>query len=242
MLEESMSGPVTNPVFLAFEASGDQASVAVLAADGRQAMFHHAARHGHAAAITSLAEAALQACGMDAGAVTHVAAGCGPGSFTGIRVALAAAKGYQLACKAMPVGLSCLAAMAVHAQHDHPENKAIWLATADTRRGSFFCQPFAADGTALGEIMDIDPDLPDNSAQSINAMIADGWEGARVIGPGAAILAAASAGRLLADDGHQPLEAMQIAQLASTLVASHKPLPPLVPLYVAPAFLGPPRS
>ena len=80
MLEESMSGPITNPVFLAFEASGDQASVAVLAADGRQAMFHHAARHGHAAAITSLAEAALQACGMDAGAVTHVAAGCGPGS------------------------------------------------------------------------------------------------------------------------------------------------------------------
>ena len=73
-------------------------------------------------------------------------------------------------------------------------------------------------------------------------MIADGWEGARVIGPGAAILAAASAGRLLADDGHQPLEAMQIAQLASTLVASQKPLPPLVPLYVAPAFLGPLRS
>ena len=242
MLEESMSGSVTNPVFLAFEASSDQASVAVLATAGRKAMFHNAARHGHAAAITNLAEAALQACGVDAGDVTHVAAGCGPGSFTGIRVALAAAKGYQLACKAVPVGLSCLTAMAAHAQHDHPENKAIWLATADTRRGSFFCQPFVADGTALGEIMDIDPDLPDDSAQSINAMIVDGCEGACVIGPGAAILAAASAGRLLADDSHPPIDAMQIAQLASTLVASQKPLPPLEPLYVVPAFLGPSRS
>ena len=237
-----MSGPVTNPVFLAFEASGDQASVAVLAADGRQAMFQHVARHGHAAAITSLAEAALQACGIDAGAVTHVAAGCGPGSFTGIRVALAAAKGYQLACKAMPVGLSCLAAMAAHAQHDYPENEAIWLATADTRRSSFFCQTFAADGKAIGKIMDINPNLPDGSTQSINAMIADDWEGARVIGPGAAILAEASAGRLLADDSRPSLEAMQIAKLASTLVASQKPLPPLVPLYVTPAHLGPSHS
>ena len=237
-----MSTPATSPVFLAFEASGDQASVAVLAVDGHQAMFHHAARHGHAAVITNLAEAALQACGIDAGSVTHVAAGRGPGSFTGIRVALAAAKGYQLACKAVPVGLSCLAAMAAHAQHEYPGNKGIWLATADTRRRSFFCQPFAEDCTALGEIMDIDPDLPDDSAQSINAMIVDGWEGARVIGPGAVILAAASTDRLLADDSHPPLEAMQIAQLASSFVASQKPLPPLVPLYAAPAFLGPSRS
>ena len=237
-----MPPPATSPVFLAFEASGDQASVAVLAVEGHQAMFHHAARHGHAAVITNLAEAALQACGMHAGSVTHVAAGCGPGSFTGIRVALAAAKGYQLACKAVPVGLSCLAAMAAHAQHKNPANRGIWLATADTRRGSFFCQPFAADGTALGEIMDIDPNLPNDSPQSINAVILEGWEGAQTIGPGAAILAAASAGRLLADDSHSPLEAMQIAQLAGNLVAGQKPLPPLAPLYVAPVFLGRSRS
>ena len=237
-----MSGPATNPVLLAFEASGEQASVAVLAANGRQAMFHHAARHGHAAVITNLAEAALQACGMGASSVTHVAAGRGPGSFTGIRVALAAAKGYQLACKAVPVGLSCLAAMAAYAQHHHPVNKGIWLATADTRRGSIFCQPFAADGTALGDIMDIDPDLPEDSPQGINALITDRWEGARVIGPGNAILAAASAGCLLADDSQPPIGAMQIAQLASNLVANQELLPPLAPLYVAPAFLGPSRS
>ena len=224
-------------VILAFEASADQATAAVIMSGGRRAMHHHQARHGHAAVITGLAEAALQDCGLEARAITHVAAGCGPGSFTGIRVALSAAKGFQLACDAQPVGLSCLLVAAANWRNVHDED-GLLVASADTRRGSYFCQAFGPDNAPIGAILDIDP----QAVAAGETDLPDAWHGARIIGPGAAPLAAVCGGRLVAIDDEAPVDAMQIAQLASIMIADEVALPPLQPLYVAPAFLGPPRG
>ena len=231
-------------VILAFEASADQATAAVIMSGGRRAMHHHQARHGHAAVITGLAEAALQDCGLEARAITHVAAGCGPGSFTGIRVALSAAKGFQLACDAQPVGLSCLLVAAANWRNAHDANgrnvhdeDGLLVASADTRRGSYFCQAFGPDNAPIGAILDIDP----QAVAAGETDLPDAWHGARIIGPGAAPLAAVCGGRLVANDDAAPVDAMQIAQLASIMIADEVALPPLQPLYVAPAFLGPPR-
>ena len=224
-------------VILAFEASADQATAAVIMSGGRRAMHHHQARHGHAAVITGLAEAALQDCGLEARAITHVAAGCGPGSFTGIRVALSAAKGFQLACDAQPVGLSCLLVAAANWRNAHDED-GLLVASADTRRGSYFCQAFGPDNAPIGAILDIDP----QAVAAGETDLPDAWHGARIIGPGAAPLAAVCGGRLVANDDAAPVDAMQIAQLASMMIADEVALPPLQPLYVAPAFLGPPRG
>ena len=233
------------PVILAFEASADQATAAVIMSGGRRAMHHHQARHGHAAVITGLAEAALQDCGLEARAITHVAAGCGPGSFTGIRVALSAAKGFQLACDAQPVGLSCLLVAAANWRNAHDANwrnvhdeDGLLVASADTRRGSYFCQAFGPDNAPIGAILDIDP----QAVTAGETDLPDAWHGARIIGPGAAPLAAVCGGRLVANDDAAPVDAMQIAQLASIMIADEVALPPLQPLYVAPAFLGPPRG
>lgn len=224
-------------VILAFEASADQATAAVIMSGGRRAMHHHQARHGHAAVITGLAEAALQDCGLEARAITHVAAGCGPGSFTGIRVALSAAKGFQLACDAQPVGLSCLLVAAANWRNAHDED-GLLVASADTRRGSYFCQAFGPDNAPIGAILDIDP----QAVAAGETDLPDAWHGARIIGPGAAPLAAVCGGRLVANDDAAPVDAMQIAQLASIMIADEVALPPLQPLYVAPAFLGPLRG
>jgi tRNA threonylcarbamoyladenosine biosynthesis protein TsaB len=232
-------------VILAFEASADQATAAVIMSGGRRAMHHHQARHGHAAVITGLAEAALQDCGLEARAITHVAAGCGPGSFTGIRVALSAAKGFQLACDAQPVGLSCLLVAAANGRNVHDANgrnvhdeDGLLVASADTRRGSYFCQAFGPDNAPIGAILDIDP----QAVAAGETDLPDAWHGARIIGPGAAPLAAVCGGRLVANDDAAPVDAMQIAQLASIMIADEVALPPLQPLYVVPAFLGPPRG
>ena len=232
-------------VILAFEASADQATAAVIMSGGRRAMHHHQARHGHAAVITGLAEAALQDCGLEARAITHVAAGCGPGSFTGIRVALSAAKGFQLACDAKPVGLSCLLVAAANWRNAHDANgrnvhdeDGLLVASADTRRGSYFCQAFGPDNAPIGAILDIDP----QAVAAGETDLPDAWHGARLIGPGAAPLAAVCGGRLVANDDAAPVDAMQIAQLASIMIADEVALPPLQPLYVVPAFLGPPRG
>ena len=232
-------------VILAFEASADQVTAAVIMSGGRRAMHHHQARHGHAAVITGLAEAALQDCGLEARAITHVAAGCGPGSFTGIRVALSAAKGFQLACDAQPVGLSCLLVAAANWRNAHDANwrnvhdeDGLLVASAETWRGSYFCQAFGPDNASIGAILDIDP----QAVAAGETDLPDAWHGARIIGPGAAPLAAVCGGRLVANEYAAPVDAMQIAQLASIMIADEVALPPLQPLYVAPAFLGPPRG
>ena len=174
-----------------------------------------------------------------------MAAGCGPGSFTGIRVALSAAKGFQLACDAKPVGLSCLLVAAANWRNAHDANwrnvhdeDGLLVASADTRRGSYFCQAFGPDNAPIGAILDIDP----QAVAAGETDLPDAWHGARIIGPGAAPLAAVCGGRLVANDDAAPVDAMQIAQLASIMIADEVALPPLQPLYVAPAFLGPPRG
>jgi len=218
---------------LALEASADQACAAVLCDDGRQVQRCHAARHGHAALITELARVALVEAGVNPDDLTHVAAGRGPGSFTGIRVALAAAKGFTLATGAVGIGVSCLAANAGAALPFAAER--LVLATADTRRGSFFAQAFAPSGEPISDIFDLDPESQDG--------IPSDWMGALVVGPGAKILAKAFAESGLKADSTTPqLDALQVAKLAANNLARGAGAEPLLPLYVAPAFLGPKKS
>ena len=225
------------PVILAIESSADMASAAVLA-NGAVVQQAHQARHGHAAQITELARGALAEAGIGADDLTHVVAGRGPGSFTGIRVALAAAKGFVIATGAGGVGVSCLAAMAHAAQTRRDdgvvEGGSRVIATADTRRGSFFAQLFDTAGIALSDVVEIDPEVPDSCPET--------WQRALVTGPGAAVIAAAypDAG-MTPLAGMDPLDAAQLARLAAAQLATGDDLYPLLPLYVAPAFLGPSR-
>jgi len=226
-----MNENASHAVILAVESSADMASAAVIAADGTAVQHNHRARHGHAAQITELARGALAEAGVSADDLTHVAAGRGPGSFTGIRVALAAAKGFAIATDARGLGVSCLAALAYAAGERAGAGQKI-LASADTRRGSFFVQLFDGAGGALGEIAEIDPEAP-GCCPAV-------WQGALVNGSGAAEIAAAfpDAGLTpLAD--MDPLDATQVARLAAARLATGGALDPLLPLYVAPAFLGP---
>ncbi len=153
-------GPnILAPVILALEASGNAASAAVLI-DGKIAgMAEHKARHGHAETLISLAEEAISATDCPLSDITHIAAGCGPGSFTGLRVCLSAAKGYMLAIGARPIGVSGLAALAYQAHKEQSGTEKIaYLACADSRRSSVFAQFFDAECRAQGNIEDMKAD------------------------------------------------------------------------------------
>ena len=76
--------------------------------------------------------------------VDAVAVGLGPGSFTGLRVGLAAAKAIAYARRIPIAGASSLAAIALH------EPGAVWAATG-ARRGELFVQPFR-DGAPQGSV------------------------------------------------------------------------------------------
>lgn len=87
----------------------------------------------------------LRAAGADTTQLSKVAATRGPGSFTGVRVALATAKGLALAVGASTVGLSSLRVQA--ARCDDPA----CLAVQPARRGHVYTQPFVRSDRGLEE-------------------------------------------------------------------------------------------
>lgn len=145
-------------LILALEASGDAVSVAVMQNNLCTAFKEHRARFGHAEHLVGLVSEALAESGAEFQDITHIAAGCGPGSFTGLRVCLSAAKGYALATNARPIGVNGLAALALHTISDHPsapEPSAPVICFADTRRQSVFAQMFDGLGQASSSVFDL---------------------------------------------------------------------------------------
>ena len=102
-------------LLLALEASGDAVSVALINHTGCLAFKQHNARFGHAEYLVDMVQSLMEEADASFLDLTHIAAGCGPGSFTGLRVCLSAAKGYMLATTATALGVNGLAALAVNA-------------------------------------------------------------------------------------------------------------------------------
>ena len=67
---------------------------------------------GHAEALMPMIAAVMSAAGMEFAALDRIAVTVGPGSFTGLRVGVAAARGIALAAGKPAVGLTTLAALA----------------------------------------------------------------------------------------------------------------------------------
>ena len=98
---------------LAFETSAKAASVALME-DGR--LLGEAYQNTgltHSQTLMVMAEELLKQCGTEVSALGAVAVANGPGSFTGIRIGVAAAKGFAWGASIPCVGTSTLAAMAV---------------------------------------------------------------------------------------------------------------------------------
>lgn len=91
---------------------------------------------GHAGAITSVIDAALADSGMAYRDLGKVAATVGPGSFTGVRIAVAAARGLALALGIPSTGVDVLEALAEPVRAAHP-GRAV-MAALDARRGEIY--------------------------------------------------------------------------------------------------------
>lgn len=102
---------------------------------------------GHAERLMPMLEALLATAGVGYGDLTRVVVTVGPGSFTGIRVGVAAARGLALALRIPAVGVTTL-----DAHHAHIRAAAAGRPVAivhDARRGEVYGQLYGADGTAL---------------------------------------------------------------------------------------------
>ena len=99
-------------LILAFETSAKAASVAIY--DGQKLLAESYQNTGltHSQTLMVMAEDALKQCGKTAADVTAVAVAEGPGSFTGVRIGAAAAKGFAWGKEIPCYGISTLEAMA----------------------------------------------------------------------------------------------------------------------------------
>ena len=96
----------------------------------------------------------LHHCGMDKEKLDLIAVGCGPGSFTGIRIGMATAKGLCLALGCPLIGISTLDALA-HAAYPCPIPV---MPVIDARKSEIFCGLYAADGKLTTPYMNIRPE------------------------------------------------------------------------------------
>lgn len=97
---------------LAFDTSSAVTAVAVTDGDRVLAQDDRPGEQRHAELLLPRVEAALASAGLELRAIELIAVGIGPGSFTGLRVGLATAKGLALATRLPLCGVSSLRVLA----------------------------------------------------------------------------------------------------------------------------------
>jgi tRNA threonylcarbamoyladenosine biosynthesis protein TsaB len=106
-------------------------------------------RTGRAAEVLADADRLLRAAGVGPRDLELLAVGVGPGSFTGVRIGLAAARGLALALDLPVAGVSTLDALAAGAPGAVP--------VIDARRGEIFV-PLSGDvGCVAPDALEVDP-------------------------------------------------------------------------------------
>ena len=135
-------------LILAFETSAKAASVALIRDGELLAESYQNTGMTHSQTLMVMAQDMLKSCGLTAQDVEAVAVASGPGSFTGVRIGVAAAKGFAWGREIPCYGVSTLEAMA--------RTLGIWdgyvLPVMDARRSQVYTALFRAeDGRLLRE-------------------------------------------------------------------------------------------
>jgi tRNA threonylcarbamoyl adenosine modification protein YeaZ len=102
---------------------------------------------GHAEALMPLLKRVMDEAGMAFPDIDRVAVTTGPGSFTGLRVGIAAARGIALAADKPAVGVSTLSAYA--APHMAADDTFPVVAAIDARHAHVYLQVFSPGGRTL---------------------------------------------------------------------------------------------
>lgn len=179
-------------------------SVALFAGDTLVARAHDVVGRGHAERLVPMI-AALP----DGGRADHILVDVGPGSFTGIRVGIAAARALAFGWGAEVSGYGSLALVAAAALADDPSPLAVVM---EGGHGEVFMQGFTAPFAT-----------PDTPRSLPPAAALDALDGRRAIGTGTRALAAIDAALPVAD-------ALPDAARALLLPADQRALPP-TPFY-----------
>ena len=201
-------------IVLALDTCLDACSLAVLDGETVRAQASHPMGRGHQEAIAPLAQAVMGEAGLAFSDLERIGVTIGPGSFTGLRVGLAFAKGLGAALAIPVVGVGTLAALA------EPLGPGLVFAVIDARRGQVYLQAFS-DGRPL-----MAPDALDLATAAARVAELSGGRDAVLAGSGAGLLADLMPGARLVE-----APACDPAAVARLAAAQTSPAPPR-PLYL----------
>ena len=163
---------------LAIDTALDACQAAVLDRNLPLAVRTEPMSRGHQERLAPMVQAVMADAGLSFDALDRIGVTIGPGSFTGLRVGLAFAKGLSVALRLPCVGVGALEALAASVP------PGLVAAAVDARKERVYLQLFR-DGTAIDEARMLD------IAEAQVSVAAFSREGAvRTIGPGAALLGA----------------------------------------------------
>jgi len=134
-------------IVLGIDASSDAAAVA-LVADG-VLLCEHTLNNGknHSVKLLPIIENMLRETGITFPEIDVYSCGVGPGSFTGVRIGVATAKGFAQSWKKPMAAVSSLAVLAENLQGF----EGLRVAAIHARVDELFCAAYEADGTAFIE-------------------------------------------------------------------------------------------
>ncbi|MCF8505331.1 MAG: tRNA (adenosine(37)-N6)-threonylcarbamoyltransferase complex dimerization subunit type 1 TsaB [Caulobacter sp.] len=199
-------------MILALDTCLTACSVAILDGEVVLAARSEAMPRGHQERLAPLVGELMVEAGVPFSALTRIGVTVGPGSFTGLRVGLAFAKGLSAALSIPCVGVGALDALAYG-------REGFVVAVIDARREQVYVQIFG-DGVALTA-----PDAL--AATTASARIAEVYAGgpATLIGSGAPLLAdTLPTATVLTPDGPDPVAVARLAMRGPAPTFPPRPL------------------
>lgn len=136
---------------LAFDTSAGAVSAAVLRDGHILAELLEPVLRGHGEVVMGLVKSAVAQAGIGFADLDAIVVTEGPGSFTGIRVGLAAARGLGLALGIPVLGVSALLVHAASVASAAIKADASIMVVIESKRADLYVQHFASDLTPLGE-------------------------------------------------------------------------------------------
>lgn len=221
---------------LALDTATSSCSVAFWA-EGVKACRATVMERGHAEALMPMVVEVMAETGVAFPDVDLVAVTVGPGSFTGLRIGLAAARGMALAAGLPCLGITTLEAVVESVDRRRQADRMV-LAALDSKRGDVFVQAFSAVDRPLGPPVAV-------SVDDLRTIVPAGMNldhPVVVVGS-----AAETAVRVLTDAGRQAVAAAAAVPVASAVAViaarrhrrGAKPERPPSPLYLRPPDIGP---
>ena len=144
---------------LAFDTTTSACSVAICVDGKTVGSFHDPMIHGQAEALIPAIEQAMAEAGVTYADLDRIAVTVGPGSFTGVRVGLAAARGIGVATGQPVIGLLTTEVIAAEIQGEPGQSIAVAI---DARRAEVYLQCFTPDGSASNAPLCL---LPEDAAK-----------------------------------------------------------------------------